>query len=207
MTPLQIFAQTVAQARQVFETGRDMTTWLVFYEAKQTAYAKLLAALPQVKDIENFWRYVQNMAPAAWLPIIDGEIKRTTRSKYLCRDCAAIGVTWPQQRCAQCQKERRLETYRKAKKRERVKQQMRKCRVCKFEPLINPRQRVCASCQADARRERNRRYQKALRGWRLRRVQPDFTSKELSTLMPTGVTCQSRQCVDREGVLISGAAA
>jgi hypothetical protein len=63
MTPLQDFAVSVTEARKVFEAGRDMASWLVFYEAKQTAYAKLHAALPQVETIEGFWRYVQNMGP------------------------------------------------------------------------------------------------------------------------------------------------
>jgi hypothetical protein len=112
MTPLQSFGQRVAQARQMFNSSRrDMAAWLIFYQAKRVAYDKLVAALPQVKTIEDFWRYVQNMVPAAWLLIIESEIKHVTRSKYLCCNCAAVAVTWPKRRCAECQKARRPETY------------------------------------------------------------------------------------------------
>ena len=44
MTPLQTFAQTVTEARKMFDASRDTAAWLVFYEAKQIAYAKLVAA-------------------------------------------------------------------------------------------------------------------------------------------------------------------
>jgi hypothetical protein len=117
MTPLQTFAQMVTETRKVFDASRDPAAWLVFYEAKQMAFVKLVAALPQVKEIEDLWRYVQNMAPTAWLPIIEDEISRITQSKHLCRGCGAAAVTWPQRRCARCQKARRLETYQRAKKR------------------------------------------------------------------------------------------
>jgi hypothetical protein len=96
MTPLQDFARIVTEARKVFDADRNMDAWLVFYDAKQTAYAKLVAALPLVKEIEDFWRYVQNMAPAAWLPIVEREVARITRSKCLCRGCGAVAVTWPE---------------------------------------------------------------------------------------------------------------
>jgi hypothetical protein len=199
MTPLQDFAVSVTEARKVFEAGRDMASWLVFYEAKQTAYAKLHAALPQVETIEDFWRYVQNMAPAAWLPIIEEEVHR----KQLCRDCRAKEVSWPQKLCRACQKERRLATYQKAKERARVKQHMRKCPVCKVEPLHARRQRVCLSCQANARRERNRRYQKSLKERKLRRVQPDFTSEAMSTVTQNHISMQPQQ-TDSESVLLAG---
>lgn len=164
-----------------------MAAWLVFYEAKQTAYAKLVVALPQVEEIEDFWRYVQNMAPAAWLPIIERDIARITRSKCLCRDCGAVAVTWPERRCAECRKARRLETYQGAKQRARVKQRMRKCRVCKTEPL-NSRCRVCLSCQKASRRARNQRYQKSLKDDFLRQVQPDFTKEGMSTVTQNRIT-------------------
>jgi hypothetical protein len=195
MRPLQDFARTVTEARTVFDAARNMAAWLVFYEAKQTAYTKLVAVWPQVKEIEDFWRYVQSMAPLAWLPII------ATRSKCLCRDCGAVAVSWPERRCAQCQKARRLETYQKAKQRARVKQRMHKCPFCKIEPL-NPRCRVCPSCQKASRKARNQRYQKSLKGGSVRRVQPDFTREGMSTLTQNGITRQPRQTVDSEGVLV-----
>jgi hypothetical protein len=205
MTPLQTFAQTVTETRKVFDASRDTAAWLVFYEAKQMAYAKLLAALPQVKEVEDFWRYVQNMAPAAWLPIIEDEILRITHSKHLCRDCGAAAITWPQRRCARCQKARRLETYQKAKTRGRIKRRMPKCPVCKVE-LLDPRCRVCLSCQKVSRRARNQRYQKSLKDGSVRRVQPRFTSEGMSTVTRNHITRQPLQTVDSEGVLTSGAA-
>jgi hypothetical protein len=71
MTPLQAFVQAMAQARKVFDADHSMAAWLVFYEAKQTAFANLVAALPQVKEVEDFWRYVHNTASTAWLPIVE----------------------------------------------------------------------------------------------------------------------------------------
>jgi hypothetical protein len=192
MTPLQDFAQAVKEERKAFDADRDMAAWLVFYEAKQAAYAKLVVVLPQVEAIEDFWRYVQNMAPAAWLPIIEGEILRITQSKHLCRDCGAVAVTWPKRRCARCQKARRLETYQKAKQRARVKRRMRKCPVCKVEPL-NPRSRVCLSCQKASRRARNQRYQKSLKDSFVRRVQPRFTRGGMSTVTRNHLTRQTAQ--------------
>jgi hypothetical protein len=202
-TPLQSFAQTVTEARKVFDAGRDMAAWLVFYEAKQTAYAKLVAALPKIDAIKDFWRYVQNMAPSAWLPIIESELKRITCSKYFCHDCGAVAVTYPQRRCAQCQKARRLKTYQKAKQRARVKQRMRKCQVCNVES--NPRCRVCLSCQKVSRRARNQRYQKSLKDNSVRRVQPTFTGEEMSTVPRNHMTRQAQRTVDSEGVLLVGA--
>lgn len=162
MTPLQDFAQAVTEARNAFDANRDVAAWLAFYEAKQTAYAKLVTALPQVEAIEDFWRYVQNMAPAEWLPIIESEILRITHSEHLCRDCGTVAVTWRKRRCARCLKARRIESYQKAKQRARVKQRMRKCPVCMVEPL-NPCCRVCLPCQKASRRARNQRYQKSLK--------------------------------------------
>ncbi len=204
MTPLQTFAQTVTETRKVFDASRDTAAWLVFYEAKQMAYAKLVAALPQVKEIEDYWRYVQNMAPTAWLPIIEDKILRVTHSKHLCRDCGAAAITWPQRRCARCQKARRLETYQKAKKRTRIEQRLRKCSICNVERL-NPRCRICLSCQKVSRKARNKRYQKSLKHDSLRRVQPNFAREEISTVTRNHITRQPLQIVDSEGVLTAGA--
>jgi hypothetical protein len=202
---LQDFAHEVTNARKVFDAGRTLSAWLVFYEVKESAYAKLIAALPQIKDIEDFWRYVQNMGPTAWLPIIEREILRVIHSKHLCRDCGAVAVTWPQRRCAQCQKARRLETYQKARHLARAKQRMRKCLVCKVEPL-NPRCRICPTCQKASRRARNKRYyQKSLKDDSVRRVQPHFTREGMSTVARKHITRRPRQTVDSEGVLTAGA--
>jgi hypothetical protein len=204
MKPLQDFSYAVTEARKIFEAGHDMAAWLVFYEAKEAAYAKLVAALPQVDAIEDFWRYTQNMPPTAWLPIMESEILRITHRKHFCRDCGAVAITWPERRCTQCQKARRLETYQRAKQRARVKQRMRKCPLCKVETL-NLRCRVCLSCQKASRRARNQRYQKSLKDGSVRRVQPNFTSEEMSTVTGNRMTSQPLQTVDSEGVLAGGA--
>jgi hypothetical protein len=59
MTPLQGFASAIAKARSGFDSGGP---WIAFYEAKQTAYAELIAALPEIEKVSHFWRYVQNRA-------------------------------------------------------------------------------------------------------------------------------------------------
>jgi hypothetical protein len=131
MTSLQRFANAVTHARNLFHADRGVRAWLVFYEAKQAAYSELVAALPQLEEIRDFWRYVQNMPVAKWMPIIETEVERITRKRSLCHDCGAAEITWPERRCVQCRKERRLDTYRKAKDRARVRQEARKCPVCK----------------------------------------------------------------------------
>jgi hypothetical protein len=76
--PLQSFAFAIAKARGAFNAGES---WLSFYEAKQAAYTELVAALPEIREVQDFWRYVQNMSPAAWLPIVEREVTRMTRTK------------------------------------------------------------------------------------------------------------------------------
>ena len=197
MTPLQEFADTIMKARKAFNADRDIAAWLVFHEAKQSAYAKLVGALPQVREIQDLWRYVQNMMVAEWLPIIEAEVAQITRSRSVCHDCGAAKIAWPERRCVQCRKERRLDTYRKAKDRARVRREMRKCPVCNV-VLLNPRQRVCPTCQANARRERNRRYQKCLKERKLRRVQPDFTTGGGSTVPLSQAAIKLAQNVERK---------
>src|SRR5262249_45526170 len=123
---LQVFAQAVAEARKMFQTSRDVGAWGIFYEAKEAAYAKLVAALPQVKEVKDFWRYVQNMPPAKWLPIIEGEIARITTSRCLCARCQKVKVSWPVRFCQECRKIRRSEAASKSRLTRKLKQQMRK---------------------------------------------------------------------------------
>jgi hypothetical protein len=184
MTPLQDFGRIVTEARKVFDAGRDMTAWLVFYEAKQAAYAKLAVALPLVNEVENFWRYVQNMAPVAWLPLIEGEISRITKSRCLCARCQKVKVTWPEHFCDECRKIRRSEAATRSRQTRKVKEQMRKCPICKTAPL-QPRQRKCDECMRAARRDRNRRYQKSLKESKIRRLQPNFTKEKMLTVGET----------------------
>jgi hypothetical protein len=75
MTPLQGFASAIAKARSGFDSGGP---WIAFYQAKQTAYAELIAALPEIEKVSHFWRYVQNMSPAEWLPIVERELIRAS---------------------------------------------------------------------------------------------------------------------------------
>ena len=205
MTPLQDFADTIMKARKAFNADGGIAVWLVFYETKQSAYTKLEGALPQLKEIQDFWRYVQSMQAAEWLPIVETEVARITRRRSLCHDCGAAEITWREHRCVQCRKARRLDTYRKAKDRARVRQEARKCPVCNV-ALLNPRQRVCPTCQANARRERNRRYQKSLKEGKLRRVQPDFTTGGGSTVPLSHPATLLTQNVERKGVLAGGVA-
>ena len=184
MTPLQGFAQTVTEARMVFDANRDFPAWLIFYEAKQTTYAKLVAALPHVKEIEDFWRYVQNMPSVAWLPIIESEVIRITKSRCLCARCQEVKVTWPERLCDQCRKIHRSEAAIKSRQTRKLKEQMRKCPICHTRPL-QPRQRKCEDCKQAARRERNRRYQKSLKESEIRRVQLNLTREAMLTLGET----------------------
>jgi hypothetical protein len=184
MTPLQTFGQSVTETRKVFDADRNMIAWLVFYEAKQTAYAKLQAAFPQVEAIEDFWRYVQTMPPVAWLPIIEREVASITKSRCLCAHCQGVKVSWPERFCDECRKIRRSEAATKSRQTRKLKEQTRKCPICRTRPL-QPRQRKCAECKQSARRDRNRRYQKSLKESEIRRLQPNLTKEAMLTLGET----------------------
>jgi hypothetical protein len=161
-----------------------MIAWLVFYQAKQGAYAKLAAALPQVKEIEDLWRYVQNMPSIAWLPIIEGEITNITNSRCLCAHCQKVKVSFPERFCYKCRKIRRSEAATKSRLTRKVKEQMRKCPICRMTPL-QLRQRKCVDCKQSARRDRNRRYQKSLKEAEIRRVQPNLKREAMLTVGET----------------------
>jgi hypothetical protein len=184
VTPLQTFGQSVTEARKVFDADRNMIAWLVFYEAKQTAYAKLVTVLPQVKEIEDFWRYVQNMPPVAWRPIIEGEAASITKSRCLCARCQKVKVSWPERFCDECRKIRRSEAAIKSRQTRKLKEQTRKCPICHLTPL-HRRQRKCADCKQSARRDRNRRYQKSLEESEIRRLQPNLTREAMLTVGET----------------------
>jgi hypothetical protein len=181
--PLLAFAKSIADAKRKFIPG-DCSSWLRFYEAKQTAYAKLAAVLPQIKEIEDFWRYVQNMPSIVWLPILEGEITRITKSRCLCARCQEVKVTWPERFCNECRKIRRSEAAIKSRQTRKLKEQMCKCPICKTERL-QPRQRKCEECKQAARRDRNRRYQKSLKESEIRRVQPNLTREAMLTVGQT----------------------
>jgi len=153
MTALQVFAQTVAEARTMFQSSRDVGAWRIFYEAKEAAYTKLVAALPQVKAIENFWRYVQNIPAAQWLPVLEREIKRI-RAGWVCRDCRV-----PMEKaeiCRECLKARRLESLRIYRQRRReIIRSVRVCPDCGTK--LGMRQRFCRPCATSKRRESKRR--------------------------------------------------
>jgi hypothetical protein len=130
---------------------------------------------------EDFWRYVQNMAPVAWLPIIEGEITRITKSRCLCARCQEVKVSWPERFCDKCRKVRRSEAVTKARLTRKLREQMRKCPICKTTPL-QPRQRKCDECQQSVRRHRNRRYQKSLKESEIRRVQQNPAREAMLTV-------------------------
>jgi hypothetical protein len=158
-----------------------MIAWLVFYEAKQGAYTKLATALPQVKEIEDFWRYVQNMPSIAWLSIIEDEITSLTNSRCLCAHCQKVKVSFPERFCDKCRKIRRSEAATKSRLTRKAKEQMRKCPICHTTPL-QPMERKCVDCKQSARRDRNRRYQKSLKEPEIRRVQPNLTREAMLTV-------------------------
>lgn len=203
MTPLQRFAEALAHARKLLHADRSVRAWLDFYEAKQSAYSTLVARLPQVRDIPDFWRYVQDMPVAKWVSLIEADVGRITRRRSLCHECGAAEISWPRRLCLECKKAKRLETYRKVKERARIKRRSRKCPRCKIETL-NRRQKVCHTCKASARRERNRRYQKCLKEAVIRRVQPDFTSQGISTIPISQPVTMLEQSVAPEAVLAGG---
>ena len=78
---LREFAKAVKEASNVFagaggpRAGGGVRAWLAFYHAKEAAYAKLVVVLPQVAAIPEFWRYVQNMAVAQWLPALKHNLR------------------------------------------------------------------------------------------------------------------------------------
>lgn len=184
MTPLQDFARSVAEAHRGFDARRDAAAWLIFYETKQTAYTKLAAILPQVKEVENFWRYVQNIPSVVWLPIIEGAIARITKSRCLCARCQDVKVSWPERLCDKCRKVRRSEAATKARRARKQKEQRRKCLICKT-TILQPRQRKCDECKQSVRRDRNKRYQKCLKESELRRFQPNLTREAMLTVGET----------------------
>jgi len=200
---LREFAKVVTEARKAFAAAGGVRAWLAFYHAKEVAYAKLVVVLPQVAAIPEFWRYVQNMAVARWLPIVEAQLAQISHSRSLCQDCDAVEVTWPSRRCAQCQEARRRETYRNAKERKRIKEQERKCAACHVEPL-GPRQRVCFKCKTNRRSERNRRYQKSLKDDNLRRVQSNSPKEKTSTICGSPISPCLAQNVEPEAVLTPG---
>ena len=147
--PLLDFAQSIADAQRQFIPG-NCSFWLAFYEAKQAAYSKLLRAQPEVRAIEDFWRYVQNMPAARWLPILTREIKRI-RASWVCQDCSV-----PMEKagtCPKCLKARRLESLRIF--RERQRETVRRCPDCGAK--LGMRQRFCQPCRTSRRRESKRR--------------------------------------------------
>jgi hypothetical protein len=154
-TPLLAFAKRIADAQRQFIPG-DCASWLAFYEAKEAAYGELLSAQPEVSAIkdEDFWRYVQNMPAAQWLPILEREIKRIG-ARWVCRDCRApmeqAGI------CPDCLKARRLESLRRYRERQRERAGMvRRCPDCGTK-LEMQRQRFCQPCRTSRRRELKRR--------------------------------------------------
>ena len=153
MSPsLLAFAKSVADAKRQFVPG-DCSSWLAFYEAKEAAYGELLRAQPEVHEIEEFWRYVQNMPAAQWLPILAPDIKRI-RASWICRDCRTpmekAGI------CPKCLKARRLESLRTCRERRReTARSVRRCPDCGTK--LGIRRRFCQPCATSRRRESKRR--------------------------------------------------
>lgn len=144
MRALLTFARSVATARERFRPG-DHSSWLRFYQAKQDAYADLLAAQPAIKAVPEFWRLVQNRLAHEWVPLVAKEIQCLTR------DCKV-----------QCDAENRRRQYREAKQRQAQRQQMRLCPVCKIERLAAGK-KICKPCQRAAAARRSKRFRAKLK--------------------------------------------
>jgi hypothetical protein len=96
------FATRVETARKTFlaaRSGEILSAWIIFYEEKQTAYQTLVEKVPQVREISDFWRLVQNSPGKLWIPWVEKEIARVTASaKCSC----GVKLTWPQRVCSKC---------------------------------------------------------------------------------------------------------
>jgi hypothetical protein len=79
--------------------------WLAYYEGKIAAYDLLCRKVPQIKEISDFWRLVQNSSGNEWLPWVQKEIARIVSSAK-CSECGTK-VAWPKKICLGCLKERR----------------------------------------------------------------------------------------------------
>jgi hypothetical protein len=201
MTPVQRFARAVTEARRVFDTGRNYTAWLAFYEAKQAAYSALLTASPQIREIEDFWRYVQETPASKWLPIIEAEVERITHSK--CADCG-VSLRWPEKRCAVCRKARRLRTYRQTKEHKKAVETARKCPHCGVSPLPY-RGRSCKPCQRKCAAERAKAFRKRRKDAQRNGFSCDPTRGEDSTKACSRIFRHQLRAVEREGVTLAGA--
>lgn len=96
------FATRVAKARLTFENGRGYPSeWLVFYDEKQSAYDVLCEKVPQIKEIPDFWRWVQNSASLDWITWTEREILRIVKSAQC---SCGIKLKWPQKTCEKCSK-------------------------------------------------------------------------------------------------------
>jgi hypothetical protein len=150
--PLLAFAKSIADGQRQFIPG-NCSSWLAFYEAKRAAYGELLRAQPEVRAIEDFWRYVQNTPAAQWLPILEREIKRI-RASWVCRDCRV-----PMEKagtCPKCLKARRLESLRTYRELQRERAgRVRRCPGCGTK--LGMRRRFCQPCATSRRRESKRR--------------------------------------------------
>src|SRR5262249_24436961 len=106
-------------------------------------------AQPEVRAIEDFWRYVQNTPAAQWLPMLAREIKRI-RASWVCQDCRV-----PMEKagtCPKCLKARRLESLRIHRERRReIGRSVRTCPDCGTK--LGRRQKFCQSCRTSRRRD------------------------------------------------------
>jgi hypothetical protein len=192
-TSLLAFAQAITTARRAFEANPGITTeWLAYYEAKQTAYEKLADSVPRIKEIEDFWRYIQSMSATAWLPLIERELERI--SGHHCRNCPTL-IPTTRQLCDSCKKAARAETLRKAQQRKREENKRPRCPECGINPIY-PEQRKCDACKREARKDRNRRHRESLKESKVRRVEADFTQESLVNTSRKRISVGVGQTVD-----------
>src|SRR4029450_2893312 len=76
MSPLEAFAAAIDKARRTFSPEQGCSGWLVFQDAKQAAYTKLMEAIPEVEGIVDFWRFVQNIETSQIAAFLRSELAK-----------------------------------------------------------------------------------------------------------------------------------
>lgn len=121
---LNRFAAAYTKARALFNPVDEMNpkAWLTFYESKMTAYLELCGEIPQIKEIPDFWRWVQGRLSDEWIPLIEKEISRITSTAEC--SCGA-NLEWPEKLCKKCRTTKKTNAKAAKKSRKAVKKRMK----------------------------------------------------------------------------------
>lgn len=102
--------------------SNDPAHWLAYYEAKIAAYEELCYKIPQVKQIPDFWRWVQSSEAIDWVPWAEREIKKITNTA----ECSCgVKLEWPQKCCDKCRKEKKIKAKVAKKSRKALKKRVK----------------------------------------------------------------------------------